>query len=338
MHEKTPPADDAPSAALATRIHAPGGVSMALPATIAGAGDDAARATFEFFTARVHGYTRIAYARAVARFCAWLEAHGVPLRALPSPTVAAYLEQLQGSLKLSSVKLHAAALRHWLDFLTEKGVLPNNPASSVRTPRMIVREGKTPVLEREEARRLFASLEPAAADGDVLALRDRAMFALMLYGLVRVGAVARLRVRDFEDGGGDTSLTLHEKGHKMRRIPVHHLAAEYLRAYLTAARLEAASRAPLFQTAPRRSGALSGKAMTRGSVLEAVKRRCHGVGLSPAVCCHSFRATGITLHQEAGGRLEDAAELAGHASTQTTRLYSRASRKVQRKEVERIQL
>jgi integrase len=78
--------------------------------------------------------------------------------------------------------------------------------------------------------------------------------------------------------------------------------------------------------------------MTRGSVLEAVKRRCHVVGLSPDVCCHSFRATGITLHQEAGGRLEDAAELAGHASTQTTRLYSRASRKVQRKEVERIQL
>ena len=35
----------------------------------------------------------------------------------------------------------------------------------------------------------------------MLALRDRAMCAMMLYGFVRVGALVRMRVRDFEDGG-----------------------------------------------------------------------------------------------------------------------------------------
>jgi hypothetical protein len=62
MHGKNYPDAQDPSTALATRIHAPGGVSMALSRTIAQAGDYAARATLEFFTARVHGYTRIAYA------------------------------------------------------------------------------------------------------------------------------------------------------------------------------------------------------------------------------------------------------------------------------------
>jgi integrase len=69
-----------------------------------------------------------------------------------------------------------------------------------------------------------------------------------------------------------------------------------------------------------------------------VKRRCAAAGLPANLCNHSFRATGITIHQENGGRIEDAAELAGHASTRTTQLYNRKLRKVARAEVERVQL
>jgi integrase len=60
--------------------------------------------------------------------------------------------------------------------------------------------------------------------------------------------------------------------------------------------------------------------------------------LPSTICNHSFRATGITIHQENGGRIEDAAELAGHASTRTTQLYNRKLRKVARAEVEHVQL
>jgi hypothetical protein len=104
--------------------------------------------------------------------------------------VSGYLNGLATSA--ASVKLTASAIRHWLDFLTERGVLPFNPALSVRTARLVVTEGKTPVLEREEARALFAALDAAAGDGDLLALRDRAMFAVMLFGFVRVGALCKM--------------------------------------------------------------------------------------------------------------------------------------------------
>ena len=78
----------------------------------------------------------------------------------------------------------------------------------------------------------------------------------MLFGFVRVGAVVKMRVRDFEDAGGDAFLVLHEKGGKERRIPCHHLARKYLREYLSAAGIDSRSKLPLFQSAPGRSALL----------------------------------------------------------------------------------
>lgn len=311
---------------------------MALPAFIAGGGETAARATLDFFTARIPNRgTRKVYGRAVFRFCAWCEARGVSLETLAPATVAAYLEELQSSVGLRTIKLTASAIRHWLDYLTERGALANNPARSVRTPRLVVDEGKTPVLDRESARVLFRSLSEGEP-GDVVRLRDRAICGVMLFGWLRVGAVVKMTVRDFENEGAEAWLFALEKGGKERRIPCHRDAREYLHAYLEAAGLDPKSRAPLFQSAPRTSRTLSGRAMTTGSILEMVKRRCKAVGLPSSLCNHSFRAGAITMHQESGGRLEHAQELAGHASPTTTRLYVRTQKTIQRREVDRVQL
>jgi site-specific recombinase XerD len=315
-------------------ITAPG-VSLTIPSLIAAAGEAAQRHTLEFFTARLpNAHTREAYGRAVARFCAWCDMHGVELAAVSSPLVAAYLQGLKQALSVASVKQHLAALRHWMDWLTERGVLVSNPVAAVRGPRHVVHEGKTPVLERDQARRL---LEAVAGD-DLASLRDRALIAVMLFGFVRVGAVVKMRVRDFDDAGDEAWLVLEEKGGKARRIPAHHLVREALRAYVAAAALEPRCKGPLFQSAPRKAPGLSGKALSRSDVWAMVKRRCAAAGLPANICNHSFRATGITIHQENGGRIEDAAELAGHASTRTTQLYNRKLRKVARAEVERVQL
>jgi hypothetical protein len=45
-----------------------------------------------------------------------------------------------------------------------------------------------------------------------------------------------------------------------------------------------------------------------------MKRRCRAAGLPGDLCNHSLHATGITLHQDAGGDLEAARQIAGHAS------------------------
>lgn len=76
-------------------------------------------------------------------------------------------------------------------------MLPFNPAAAVRGPRYSRTEGKTPAFERTEAKRLLGSV----AGDDVVTLRGRALLALMLYNMPRVGAVVKMQPRDFDDAG-----------------------------------------------------------------------------------------------------------------------------------------
>lgn len=335
------PAAEALSVALADFRGAspvfPAILTASLPNAVYQAGELAAAQSVAFFTARLpNATTRAAYGRAVSDFCRWCDARSIPLRELSAPLVAAYYHELLERLSPASANQHLSALRQWLDWLTRSGALPFNPAAAVRAARLARKEGKTPILDREQARLLFASLASPA----VLVRRDRAILAVMLYGFARAGAVVRMRVSDFQELASGACLLLREKGGKERRIPAHHRVCEDVRAYLDATGLDAREhgRAPLFQSSRGRSGVLSGKALDRRSVLGIVKRRCRDVGLPPAICSHSFRATGITLHHENGGDIETAALWAGHADMRSTQLYNRHRRQLSRVEVERVQI
>lgn len=93
----------------------------------------------------------------------------------------------------------------------------------------------------------------------------------------------------------------------------------------------------LFPTARGRTEELTGNPTRRTDALAMVKRRecCRPAA---SISNHSFRATGITIHQQNGGRLQDAQAIAGHADMRTAQLYNRKMRKVARAEVERVQL
>jgi hypothetical protein len=149
-----------------------------------------------------------------------------------------------------------------------------------------------------------------------------------------------MRLGDFVDhpAGAGAYLVAHEKGGKARKLPAHHVVVDTLRAYLEAGGLlEGDKKAPLFQSAPARSGTLSGQRLHQNDMRAMVKRRCADAGLPADIGCHSLRATGITTHQENGGRIEDAARLAGHADVRTTALYDRSKKNLDRSEVERVQ-
>jgi integrase len=161
----------------------------------------------------------------------------------------------------------------------------------------------------------------------------------MLFSFARVGAVVKMRVRDYRGAGSNAAtFTLHEKGGKHHRVAAHHQAGAYLDAYLALAGIAEQLDAPLWQSIPRHAGVITGRALTENAVLLIVKRRCKAAGLPADISNHSFRATGITLHQLAGGDLEAARQIAGHASTKTTQLYNRSGDRKHRGEIERVQL
>ena len=303
--------------------------NLPVPAAIIRAGPRAAEKFLEFFAARIaNPNTRLAYARAVARYFAWCDEHELPLEHVKPVHVAAYIRIHPGSPP--TVKQHLAAVRVLYDWLVVSQVVTSNPATSVKGPKLIIEKGKTPVLDGNEARRLLESINTGTLTGK----RDHALFAVMLYSFARVSAAIRTRREDYYLQGIRPWLRLAEKGGKIREIPVHHEAAEALEAYLKAGGITEPN-APLFQTLEV-PGRLSGAVLTRRHVLAVIKKRAKKAGLPPNVSCHTFRATGITAYLSNGGTLEHAQRIAGHASAKTTKLYDRTADTITVSEIERI--
>jgi integrase len=94
---------------------------------------------------------------------------------------------------------------------------------------------------------------------------------------------------------------------------------------------------PLFRSVDRHRQ-LTGRPMHRNDVIRMIKRRGRGKGLPPGICCHTFRATGITDYLENGGTIEKAQAIAAHESPRTTKLYDRTADAITLAEIERIRI
>lgn len=224
-----------------------------------------------------------------------------------------------------------------LDWLTSGGVLPFNPAASVRGPAHTVKRGKTPVLSAEQARRLLDSIQVSRPDGtpDLAGLRDRALIAVMVFSFARVSAAVAMRMEDYYAEGKRWWFRLHEKGGKLHQIPAHHTAEAYLDAWIEASGIGQDRRLPLFRTLDRHRQ-VTEHGMTRNDAFRMIKRRSRAAGVPESTCCHTFRATGITTYLQNGGTLENAQAIAAHESARTTKLYDRTSDEITLDEIERI--
>lgn len=306
-----------------------------LPLAIVEAGPKAEEKFFEFFTAQIpNANTRMAYLRAVRRFFIWVEEMKLRLEHIRPIHVAAYIQALGQELEPPSVKQHLAAVRMLFNYFVVGQVMETNPAAAVRGPKYSAKKGKTPVLVEQEAKELLASIDVS----NVVGLRDRAIIALMTYTFARVGALVAMNVEDYYAQGKRWWVRLHEKGGKLHEVPAHHKLEEYLDAYLDAAKLWDDKRGPLFRGVRGRTQTLTGLRFQRRGVLKMVQRRQADTGLETDICCHTFRATGITNFLERGGTVDEAQKIANHESSRTTGLYDRRGDKITLDAIEKISI
>lgn len=312
-----------------------------VPAIITGAGEKALLSFVNFFAAEIaNENTRRAYLRAWREFGVWAENREVRLEAVKPYMLAAYREELQKRYHVRSVKQHLSALRKLFDQMVIDQVIPANPAASVKGPRFSARHGTTPILTDTETRRLFDSIDTT----DIMGLRDKALLAVLIYAVARVGAVTGMQVRDFYPSGRQRKVRLHEKGGKLHEVLAHHNLVEWMHDYIEGAQSHLQERglpleksSPLFRSIPRRGRQLTDKGMDRRDVYRMIRRRALAARVAvEGICCHSFRATGITLYMENGGHLDEAQKLANHSDPRTTKLYDRSGQAVSLDEIEKI--
>jgi len=166
----------------------------------------------------------------------------------------------------------------------------------------------------EDCERLIEADDPERAPG--LALRDRALFEV-LYGTgVRVGELAKLRVRDWDAYRGE--LRVVGKGNKERVIPLPGQSRDALEAWLRSRPAEGRLAQPLFTNA--RGGALSDR-----GVRVILRRRMLVAGVAGRASPHALRHSYATHLLDADVDLRAIQELLGHERLSTTQRYTKIS-------------
>jgi integrase len=256
----------------------------------------------ELLGARVRNpNTRSAYRVAWRAFLAFCSVRGLELESAKAYHVGSWLDQYLGSR--ATQRQHLAAVRLLFDSLMMRGIVDYNPAARAKPPRLVRESSHTPVFEEAE---IVAFLDSISLES-LKDLRDKAIFCVLLYSWCRVSALINLSVADYYERGGTRWLRFQEKRGKEHEVPVHSKAKEAVDLWLERSHLASNPTAPLFPSFGKNRETVEQRRLDRRSVLKLVEKRARTSGILKRVCCHSFRATGVTEIHEFGRHNRDRA-------------------------------
>jgi integrase/recombinase XerC len=263
----------------------------------------------------------------VKRFVSYLAERGIsqPVR----ETVVAYRESLKATHKPATVQIYLVAVKLFFRWTAQEGLYPN-VADRVKGSK-IARCHKKDYLTTKQVADLLEAIDRSNLKGK----RDYAMLTLMVTTGLRTVSVVRADIGDLGVVGDATVLYYQGKGReeKGEYVKLASPVESAVRAYLKD-RGEAKADEPLFCAVANRN---VGGRMTTRSVSRAVKDRLGNVGLvSGRLTAHSLRHTAATLNLLNGGTLEETQQLLGHASINTTMVYSHALERAKNSSEERI--
>jgi len=210
----------------------------------------------------------------------------------------------------ASVARGLAAVRMLLRFLVADGVLERDPAALVPAP--VLRQTLPTVLTVDEVERLLG-----APDGDGWCdQRDRALLEVLYASGARVSEAIGLTTDGLERSLRVVRLV--GKGNKTRLVPLGERARIAVDRWLSDGRMTlpgARRRAEVFLTK-------SGRPLDRQTGWRRVKACALRAGLRPEVSPHTLRHSFATHLLAGGADLRSVQEMLGHASIQTTEVYT----------------
>ncbi len=295
--------------------------STSAPRLLAGSVQDA----LEEFARHLHtergrsDHTVRAYVADVRSLLELADAQGVrSLEGIDLTLLRSWLAQMtRAGLARATVARRAAAARAFCAWSARTGRIPVDPAVRLASPR---RDQTLPaVLGQTQASALMDLAAVAADDGDPLHLRDRAALELLYASGLRVGELVGLDVDDVDLSR--RTLRVIGKGDKERVVPFGLPAGRAVVDWLARGR-------------PALTGPTSGSALLLGrrgrradprQVRAAVHDLVAHVEGADDIGPHGLRHSAATHLLEGGADLRAVQDLLGHATLQTTQIYTHVS-------------
>ena len=261
-------------------------------------------------------HTIRAYSGDLARFAAY--AGSRQWKQIDHIAVRGFLSQLyEKGLSKTSVARSLAALRSLYRWLAREGVVEQNPAKLVASPKRPQKLPRVPTIEE-----MNSILDDQMPEVAAFSERDRLMLEL-LYGCgIRNSELTGINLDDVRLGA--EAILIRGKGKKERYVPFGESVKRALIGYL--------GRRQEILLKPRRSSTAllinrRGGRLTTRSVGRIIKKIAVAKGLSPDVHPHTLRHAFGTHMLEEGADLRAIQELLGHERLATTQRYTQLSMK-----------
>jgi integrase/recombinase XerC len=261
-------------------------------------------------------HTIKAYAQDLATFTAYAGSRG--WKEIDHIAVRGFLSQLyEKGLSKTSVARALAAVRSLYRWLAREGVVEQNPAKLVATPKLPKKLPRVPTIEE-----MNFVLDGAMPEVAAFPERDRLMLEL-LYGCgIRNSELTGINVEDIRVSA--EAILIRGKGKKERYVPFGGAAGSALAPYLAARQTILGE---LHKTSPALLINQRGGRLTTRSVGRIIKKIAVAKGLSPDVHPHTLRHAFGTHLLEEGADLRAIQELLGHERLATTQRYTQLSMK-----------
>jgi integrase/recombinase XerD len=210
---------------------------------------------------------------------------------------------------------HLCAVQQFYRWLVRRHLVLSNPAADIELPK-VPQQLPMKVLSAAEAERVLA--QPRVETP--LGLRDRALLELLYSTGMRRTELRGLNVTDVDFARG--VVRVHAgKGNKDRVVPIGERALQWLQRYLDDVRPRY-----LFGQQQPALWLNSDGARLGGNHIGIMVRDCiEQAEVNKTGSCHLFRHTAATLMLENGADIRFIQAMLGHASLQTTQIYTQVS-------------
>lgn len=251
----------------------------------------------------------------LSQFCSYLQESGeMPLfpARITHLSVRGFMAQMdEKGLSKQSVARKVAALRSFYKFLMKRGLVDNNPALSVRTPKL---EKKIPTfLSISEVERLLTMPDITKFIG----ARDKAILELLYSAGLRTFELVGLNNEDVDLER--QVLRMRGKGMKERVNPIGRYAVEALQVYIL--KRDTHSERSRFDPDALFLN-FRGKRLTTRSIRRLLACYVKDAELPDSVSPHTLRHSFATHLLQRGADLRVVQELLGHENISTTQIYT----------------